>query len=121
MLGNFFTSMLLRTTISCRGRTVITELSNLYLSATECLSDKKGSRGSLGVLFKSVFRFLYRNAVIVVHGASSRRIAPVPGIVVVVFWRSLELVFGYAGTIAAKAGVVFQRLPRQRIIVIADA
>jgi hypothetical protein len=58
------------------------------------LERQKSSRGSLGVLFKSVFRLLYRNAVIVVHGASSRRIVPVPGIVVVVFWRSLELVFG---------------------------
>src|SRR6202023_2423294 len=62
----------------------------------------------------------YCNAVIVIDGAGSGRIVPVPGIVIAVFRRSLQLCFGNAGTIAAQIGVVLQRLPGQGIMVIAD-
>src|SRR4051812_11905418 len=62
-----------------------------------------------------------RDAVIVVDGAGAGRGAPVPGIVVPVFRRALELGFGYAGDVAAERGIVFQRLPRQRIMIVADA
>jgi hypothetical protein len=49
---------------------------------------------------------LHCNAVVVIHGASSRRVIPVPRIVIAVFRRSLELIFGDASTIAdAEAGI----------------
>src|SRR5450759_693404 len=63
----------------------------------------------------------YSHAIVVVYGAGSCGVAPVPTIVVAVFRRALELRFGNAGTVAAKPGVVFQRLPRQGIMIIADA
>src|SRR5882757_7535204 len=64
--------------------------------------------------------FSYSDAVIVIHGASPRGVTPVPGVVVTIFRRSLELRLGNAGSIAAKVGVVFQRLPGQGIMVVAD-
>jgi hypothetical protein len=41
--------------------------------------------------------------------------------VIAVFWRSLKLGLGDAGAITAEAGIVFERLPGQRIMVVADA
>ena len=51
--------------------------------------------------------FLNCNAVVIVHRTSPGRVAPVPGVVVSVFRRSLELFLGDAGTIAAEFRVVF--------------
>jgi hypothetical protein len=50
---------------------------------------------------------LYCNAVVIVDRARSRRVTPVPGVIVAVFWRSLELLLGNAGTISAKLCVIF--------------
>src|SRR3979490_321159 len=70
---------------------------------------------------KRAFRVsLNSNAVIIIHRTTPRRIVPVPGIVVAVLRRSFELIFGNAGAIAAKVGVVLQRLPGQGIVVVAD-
>src|SRR6266446_3424008 len=47
--------------------------------------------------------FLHSNAVVIIHRASPCGVVPVPGVVVAIFRRSLELTFGNAGAIAAKA------------------
>src|SRR5882757_7012509 len=60
-----------------------------------------------------------RYAVILVYGPCSGRIRPIPGIVIPVFRRALKLPLRHASAIAAQAGIVFQRLPWQRIVVIA--
>src|SRR3979411_2006548 len=70
---------------------------------------------------KRAFRVsLNSNAVIIIHRTTPRRIVPVPGIVVAVLRRSFELIFGNDGAIAAKDGVVLQRLPGQGMVVVAD-
>src|SRR6185312_13272412 len=60
------------------------------------------------------------DAIIVVDGAGPGRVTPVPGIVVTVVRRALELAFGHAGNVAAERGFIFQRLPGQRVVVVAD-
>src|SRR4051812_7500289 len=62
-----------------------------------------------------------RDAVIVVHRAGARGVGPVPAIVVAIPGSTFELPLGDAGDVAAEIGIVFQRLPRQRIMVVADA
>ena len=52
-------------------------------------------------------------AVVVIHGAGSVRIGPIPFVFIAVPWGTAELLFGYVRTIAANARVIFQRLPRQ--------
>jgi hypothetical protein len=64
---------------------------------------------------------LYCGAVVIIHGSRPVRVAPVPGIVVAVFRRSLELRLGDVGALSAKVGIVFQRLPGQGIMVVADS
>ena len=62
-----------------------------------------------------------RDTVVVVHRAGAGSVRPVPAIVVAVFGRALKLLLGHAGTIATEVGVVFQRLPWQPVVVIANS
>src|SRR5664279_830884 len=61
------------------------------------------------------------DAVIVVDGAGAGSVPPVPAIVVAVFGRAFQLLLRDAGDVAAEIGIVFQRLPGQRVVVVADA
>src|SRR4051812_247904 len=62
-----------------------------------------------------------RHAVIVVDGAGAGCISPVPAVVVAISRRAFQLPQGDAGAIAAERGIVFQRLPGQGIVIVADA
>jgi hypothetical protein len=63
---------------------------------------------------------LDRNAIVVIDRTRAGRIAPIPGVIVAELRRALELRFGDSGDIAAEVGIVFQRLPGQRIVVVAN-
>src|SRR5258708_14123223 len=78
------------------------------------------SRISQG-LMRATARRSEGDAVILVHRAAPRRIIPVPAIVVAVFGCALELLLGDTGDIAAEIDVVFQRLPWQWILIVADS
>src|SRR4030095_3937514 len=54
-------------------------------------------------------------------GTRGRGVAPIPPALVGVFGGAAKLVLGNAGDVAAQVGVVFQRLPGQRIMIVADA
>jgi hypothetical protein len=60
-------------------------------------------------------------AVVVIHGAGSVHVGPIPFVFIAVPWGTAELLFGYVRTIAANARVIFQRLPGQRVMIVADA
>src|SRR5947199_225736 len=62
-----------------------------------------------------------RHAVIIVDGAGAGGVGPVPAVVVAVSRRAFQLAQGDTGAIAAERGIVFQRLPGQGIVVVADA
>src|SRR5947209_17814799 len=59
--------------------------------------------------------------VVVVHRAGDRRVPPIPAALVAVLWRASQLTVADPGHVAAKAGVVFQRLPRKRVMVVSDS
>src|SRR5437868_5894682 len=61
-----------------------------------------------------------RHVVVAVHGAHTIGIAPIPCVLIGVFRRALELPFRDAGPITSDAGIILQRLPRQRIVIITD-
>src|SRR4051794_31908007 len=85
-------------------------------------TDKKARRwAGLGVQATATFLSRDCDAVVIVDGAGSGRIVPIPRIVVAVFRRTLQLAFRYAGAIATEVGIVFQRLPGQRVMFIANA
>ena len=58
--------------------------------------------------------------VVIVDGARAGLIFPIPFVVVAVFWRTLQLLFGNAGPVATKIGVIFKRLPREGIMIVPD-
>src|SRR3954471_15290748 len=62
-----------------------------------------------------------RHAVIVVNCTVGARVAPIPFAILAIFGSAAELVLGDAGDVAAKTGVILQRLPRQRVMIIAEA
>src|ERR1700733_13386274 len=64
---------------------------------------------------------LARDSIIIIYRACPGRIRPVPGIVVAVLRRALQLSLRDAGDVATKVGVILQRLPRERIMIVADA
>src|SRR5262249_8075355 len=59
-------------------------------------------------------------AVVIVERAVACSFTPVPVGLVAVFRRAAKLFFGDAGPIAAEPCIVFQRLPWQRIVIIAE-
>src|SRR5690348_11637263 len=61
-----------------------------------------------------------RHTVIVVERAGRADIAPVPVSLIAIFRGAAKLVLGDAGAIATEAGVIFQRLPGQGIVVVSD-
>jgi len=52
------------------------------------------------------------NAIVIIDAPSSGSILPTPIVVAAVFGRTLQLLFGDAGPVAAKAGIVLEGLPR---------
>src|SRR4051812_2400857 len=68
------------------------------------------------------FRLRYeRNTVVIIDRPRARRVRPVPAVVVAVPRGSFELLLGYSGAVAAQSCVVFQRLPGQRVVLVAHA
>ena len=53
-------------------------------------------------------------------GVRASGVVPIPSVVVAVFGRALELGFGDAGPVAAELGVVFERLPGNRVVIVAE-
>src|SRR6185312_3793407 len=60
------------------------------------------------------------HAVIVVHLAIAGGVAPVPVAFAAISGRTAQLVLGDAGAVAAKPCIVFQRLPGQGIVIVAE-
>src|SRR2546423_12350130 len=58
---------------------------------------------------------------IVIHPSTTRRVGPVPVLVLAVLRSALELVFGHANTIAAEASVIFKIRPGHWVVVFANA
>ena len=52
------------------------------------------------------------DTVVIVDAPSTGSIFPTPIVVAAVFGRTLQLLFGDAGPVAAKAGIVLEGLPR---------
>src|SRR5262249_46655415 len=61
-----------------------------------------------------------RHPVIIVQRTCGADVAPVPVVVVAIFRRAAQLALGHAGAIAAEPGVILQRLPGQRIMIVAE-
>ena len=61
-----------------------------------------------------------RYAVIVVERAGTSNVAPIPVGIVAVFGGSPKLFLGHAGDVAAEPSIVFERLPRQRVVIISQ-
>src|SRR5262249_20917980 len=62
----------------------------------------------------------YGNAVVGVDAAHCSVVTPIPIAPLAVFRRALQFLGRKPGDIAAKLGVVFQRLPGQRIVIVAE-
>src|SRR6516225_2963168 len=60
-----------------------------------------------------------RHAVIGVERAVASSITPIPICLLAISGGTAKLVFGHAGPIAAEIGIIFQRLPGQRIMLVA--
>ena len=75
---------------------------------------------SIGMKKRPPFRRAFRqkvgsgrdNAIVIIDAPSSGSILPTPIVVAAVFGRTLQLLFGDAGPVAAKAGIVLEGLPR---------
>ena len=63
---------------------------------------------------------LGKAGIVVVDRFGSARLVPIPAALVCVFRRAVELVHGDAGPIAAEPRVIFQGVPGQRVMVVAD-
>lgn len=62
-----------------------------------------------------------RNAIIVIHPANLSRIIPIPITAGGILRCTGKLGLGDARYVAAQAGIVFERLPGQRVIIVADS
>jgi hypothetical protein len=62
-----------------------------------------------------------RSVIVVVDLAVAGAIVPVPLAIAAVLGRTLQPISSEAGAVAAETCVVFQRRPRQRIVILADA
>src|SRR5882757_876583 len=62
-----------------------------------------------------------RDAVIVVDRPRGAEVGPIPIALAAVFWCAAKLVFGHARDVAAEPCIVFQRLPGQRVMIIAES
>ena len=59
-------------------------------------------------------------AVVVIDRTVAVLVFPIPIVVVAVFRRSFELVLSDARPVAAEPGIVLQRFPRERIMIVPD-
>src|SRR5436190_17784229 len=71
--------------------------------------------------FASLRAPIRRGAVVVVNLAAALAVRPVPGLVLGVMRRALELLFADIDLVAAELRIVGEQRPRQRVIVLADA
>src|SRR5205814_10611049 len=69
----------------------------------------------------SAVRSHHRHAVVIIERTVARAIAPVPVSLVVKSRSTAKLVLGHPGPVATEPGIVFQRLPGQRIMIVAEA
>ena len=60
------------------------------------------------------------DAVVIVDAARTGLIFPIPVVISSVFWRTLQLLLGNAGPVAAKVGIILERLPREGIMIVSD-
>src|SRR6185437_398766 len=60
-------------------------------------------------------------AVVIIDRLGAPGLFPIPAVLGSVFGRAVELVRSDAGTVAANAGIVFQGVPGQRIVVVANS
>src|SRR6202021_4081131 len=64
---------------------------------------------------------LKRHAVVVIDTACSCAVAPAPVAVRSVLWGAFELLLRDRGAVATEAGIVFQRGPRNWIVIVSEA
>src|SRR5579883_1343942 len=72
-------------------------------------------------LLRHSLRLRVSDAIVIIYGLRTIGLRPIPRSFVSVFGRALELGLGQAGDVPAQPGVVFQRLPRQRIVVVSNS
>jgi hypothetical protein len=60
------------------------------------------------------------DTVVIVDPARPGLVFPTPVVVSAVFRRTLEVLLGDAGPVATEAGIVLERLPRHRIMIVSD-
>jgi hypothetical protein len=58
--------------------------------------------------------------VVIVDRPRAGLIFPTPFVVVAVLWRTLQLLFGDAAAVTTQIGVIFERVPRDGIMIISD-
>jgi ParB family chromosome partitioning protein len=86
-----------------------------------CATVNPNEKARLRRAFLTRFRSDRDNAIIVVDSPGAGLVAPVPVVVGLIFRGAFELLLGDAGTVAAKIGVVFQGLPRQRVVIVSHS